>query len=442
MKLKLKEYVLEHREELEKNPNVSKVGKTIQYAPEFKLKAVEMKNQGYSNREIFESNNLPYSENKSRAYISKWLKQYNEQGKESLFIENRGKYSNGKAGRPKKEEITVDEKLMIQEKIIEALKMENDSLKKLLWQGKKVKGNENKFMPTKKIFEFIDELKQKIDIPTVSLCEYFDVSKSGYYKWSKNLPKQQIREEQDVSDFNLINEIWLDDKTMGYQRITMELRNEHGVIMNSKKVYRLMKKYGIRSTVRKKNPYKHLIDAYKEHYYFDNLLDRKFDVKTPGTVFATDITYLIFNNQRYYLSAVKDLCTREIVAWKVSRGLGVDLSIDVVKQMVEKYGANKIKSALIHSDQGMHYTNPTYVNLLKSLGIKQSMSRRGNCIDNAKMETFFGHFKDECKYQDAKNLGEITNIVGDYMNYYNKGRYQWTLKKMAPAQYRNHLLAA
>jgi len=440
MKIKLKEYIAEHREELENNPNVSNVGKTIQYASEFKIKAAEMKIQGYSNRDIFESNNLPYSNRTSRNYILKWVKQYNELGNESFYIETRGKNSNGKSGRPKKENITVDEKVMIQDKIIEALRMENEALKKLLWQGKKVKENLNKFMPTKRIFEFIDELRQRSDIPIVSLCKYFEVSKSGYYKWVKTLSKQQLREEQDISDFNLINEVWLKDKTFGYQRITMELYYEYGVIMNAKKVYRLMKKYGIRSTVRKKNPYKHLIDAYKEHYYFDNLLDRQFDVAKPGTVFATDITYLIFNNQRYYLSVVKDLCTREIAAWKVSRGLGVDLSVDVIDQLIEKYG--NLNESLIHSDQGMHYTNPTYVNKLKLLRVNQSMSRRGNCIDNAKMETFFGHFKDECPYNEANNLNEVIKIVNTYMNYYNNKRYQWTLKKMAPVQYRNHLLAA
>ncbi len=90
----------------------------------------------------------------------------------------------------------------------------------------------------------------------------------------------------------------------------------------------------------------------------------------------------------------------------------------------------------------MYYTNPTYVNKLSSLGTKQSMSRRGNCIDNAKIETFFGHFKDECLYNKAKNLNEVIEIISTYMNYYNNKRYQWTLKKMAPVQYRNHLLAA
>ncbi|NLG81489.1 MAG: IS3 family transposase, partial [Bacilli bacterium] len=97
---------------------------------------------------------------------------------------------------------------------------------------------------------------------------------------------------------------------------------------------------------------------------------------------------------------------------------------------------------MIHSDQGGHYTNPTYVNKLKDLGVIQSMSRRGNCLDNAKMETFFDHFKDECPFFKAKSYEDIVKKLSDYMYYYNNQRYQWRLKKMAPVQYRNHLLSA
>lgn len=153
----------------------------------------------------------------------------------------------------------------------------------------------------------------------------------------------------------------------------MHLRNDLGVVMNHKKVYRLMKKNGIRSTVRIKDPYKHLKDSYKDHHTFENILDRNFDVDEPGTVFATDITYLIFNGYRYYLSVIKDLCTREIVAWKVSQNLSLDLSLDVINQLVERYGEENLKNTLIHSDQGLHYTNSMYVNKLKELNIIQSM---------------------------------------------------------------------
>lgn len=441
--IKIKEYIEKHKEDLKKNPNISKVNKTIQYSPEFKIKAVELKIAGYSNREIFELNGLPYRANKATNYISRWKSQYELYGKESFYKESRGRNINGKAGRPKKEEISVEEKVLIQERIIEAQRLEIEALKKQLRQGRKVKKiNENEFMPTQLIFKFINDLKGNIKVSIQTLCKYFKVSKSGYYKWVKNAEKRKNRELQDKADFDLINFIWSKKKEYGYLRINMHLRNDLGVIMNPKKVYRLMKKYGISSTVRRKNPYAHLNDAYKQHYYFDNVLDRQFDVKKPDTVYATDITYLIWGNNRYYLSAVKDLGSSEIPVWKVSKGLGLDLSLGVIDKLVNKLGKNKMKGIMIHSDQGVHYTNPSYVTKLKGLGVIQSMSRRGNCLDNAKMETFFGHFKDECKYHEAQTFEDLVKIIDDYMNYYNNQRYQWNLKKMAPIQYRNHLLAA
>ena len=445
-KFKIKDYIEQHRNELEKNPNVLKVDKTIKYAPEFKIKAVESKMAGYSYREIFESNDLPYKKDNVKNYLKRWMAQYDLYGKESFFEEKRGRNINGKAGRPKKEkELTSDERVLIQEKLIEALRKENEELKKEYWLGKEVKqnGNELNIKPTQDIFRYIHELKGKVKVSIEALCKYFDVSRSGYYKWVKTTPLRQFREEQDYSDFLIIKETWLKHKKKhGYLRINMDLRNDEGIVMNPKKIYRLMKKYGIQAEIRKVNPYLGIMKANKEHNYFENKLNREFDVKEPDTVFVTDITYLIFGNHKYYLSVVKELCTREIVAWKLSSSLGLKLSLDIIDQLVKKYGKKKLENIMIHSDQGSHYTNPMYVNKLKELNIVQSMSRRGNCLDNAKMETFFGHFKDECDYQQAKNYNELYKIVDNYMRYYNCKRYQWTLNKMAPIQYRNHLKAA
>lgn len=444
MKIKFKEYVEEHRKELENNPYVSKVSKTIQYSPEFKIKAVELRREGIPLRRIFEMHNLPYEKECCKSYIKKWMKQYDELGKESFYKETRGRSKKGKTGRPKKaDEITLEEKVLIQEKIIEAQKMEIEELKKQLWQGKVVKRrNNNEYMPTQIIYKFINELKDKTTVSIQRICKYFNVSRSGYYKWVHNSEKREKRELQDKTDFEIIHSIWSKKKEYGYLRITMSLKNDLGIIMNPKKVYRLMKKYGIRSTVRKKRPYAALNNEYKKHYYFDNVLNRKFDVKKPDTVYATDITYLIWGNNRYYLSVVKDLGSNECVAWHVSKTCGLELSINVIEQLTSRLGRNKMNGVMIHSDQGGHYTNPTYVNKLKDLGVIQSMSRRGNCLDNAKMETFFGHFKDECPFFKAKSYEDLVKIISDYMYYYNNQRYQWRLKKMAPVQYRNHLLSA
>src|SRR5690554_5906310 len=143
-KIRIKEYIEKHRKELELNPNVLKVGKVIQYSLEFKIKAVEMKKAGYSAREIYESNGLPFCEPKSRDYIRNWLKQYEQYGKESFYTERRGRNSNGKSGRPKKKiELSDAEKVLIQEKLIEVLRKENEELKKGYRLGKEVKKSEN-----------------------------------------------------------------------------------------------------------------------------------------------------------------------------------------------------------------------------------------------------------------------------------------------------------
>ncbi|MFT4415170.1 IS3 family transposase, partial [Fredinandcohnia humi] len=98
--------------------------------------------------------------------------------------------------------------------------------------------------------------------------------------------------------------------------------------------------------------------------------------------------------------------------------------------------------AILHSDQGFHYTHPEYQKRVRELGLLQSMSRRGNCLDNAPMESFFGHFKDEVDYKEARSLVELKYMNDDYMDHYNNLRKQWTLKKMTPASYRSHLIAA
>lgn len=100
----------------------------------------------------------------------------------------------------------------------------------------------------------------------------------------------------------------------------------------------------------------------------------------------------------------------------------------------------KFPSALIHSDQGFHYTNPQYVLKVKSLSMIQSMSRKGNCIDNAPIESFFGHLKDDIDYQECKTLGELRSLIDSYIRYYNYERAQWDLNKMTPVEYRDQLL--
>lgn len=205
-----------------------------------------------------------------------------------------------------------------------------------------------------------------------------------------------------------------------------------------------MKKYGLICRIRRKNPYRQMAKATKEHRTFDNMLNRGFEVELPFRVFCTDITYLIFNHRVAYLSVIKDICSGEIVAWKLSQHIDMELVLDTVDDLKNNAAMLQIpfRDIMIHSDQGFHYTNPRYIEEVKKLEMTQSMSRKGNCIDNAPMESFFGHLKDDIDYKQCKTYEELSILIEDYMQYYNHERFQWGLKKMTPVEYRNHLLNA
>ena len=120
----------------------------------------------------------------------------------------------------------------------------------------------------------------------------------------------------------------------------------------------------------------------------------------------------------------------------------MDIVLNTVENMKKNLTIPSLQNILIHSDQGFHYTNPEYIHRLKELNMVQSMSRKGNCIDNAPTESFFGHFKDDVDYKACRTFAELKEMVSQYIHYYNYERPQWNLKKMTPVQYRNHLLAA
>ena len=206
--------------------------------------------------------------------------------------------------------------------------------------------------------------------------------------------------------------------------------------MNHKKIQRIMRKYDLVTKVRKRNPYKAIMQKRLEHRIFPNTLDRAFGQTVPLTVFCTDITYIPFQSAFAYLSVVKDIASGEVVAWNLSRGLEEGLVLDTIRNMPRTR-----EDAMIHSDQGFHYTNPSYIKIVRELKMAQSMSGKGNCIDNAPIESFFGHLKDELDYRACKTFEELLSKIDAYMTYYNCERKQWTRQKMTPVEYRNHLLA-
>ncbi|MFH1769496.1 MAG: IS3 family transposase [Parcubacteria group bacterium] len=259
------------------------------------------------------------------------------------------------------------------------------------------------------------------------LCSLAYVSRSGYYKWLRtaDLP------DKDYPDYLKIKKVFDKGKgKYGWRAIKMRIP-----AMNHKKIQRIMRKYELVAKVRKRNPYKAIMKERLEHRIFPNKLQREFNQTIPRTVFCTDITYLPFNQRFAYLSVVKDVATGEVVAWSVSSGLEMTLVTETIEQM------EPCENALIHSDQGFHYTNPLFIENVKELRMNQSMSGKGNCIDNAPIESFFGHMKDELDYKSCTSLEELRLRIEEYMRYYNYERKQWTRNKMAPIEYRDHLLA-
>lgn len=263
------------------------------------------------------------------------------------------------------------------------------------------------------------------------------MSKSGYYRWLA----RKDRKPKDYEDFLFIKEIFeKGKKKLGWRSVQMRLKNNHKIIMNHKKIRRIMAKYGLYCRVRRKNPYKAIMKKTQEHHTCENLLQRQFNQMLARQVLCTDITYLYFAlGRKAYLSVIKDIATGEILAWELSLSLELGFVIKTVTKL-EIITTNP--NCIIHSDQGFHYTSPVYQQKIKQLGFIQSMSRKGNCIDNAPMESFFGHFKDEMDFKACQTFEELTLKVSEYMQYYNHDRYQWELKKMTPVMFRDHLLAA
>ena len=293
-------------------------------------------------------------------------------------------------------------------------------------------------------FEIIYELLSKEDnVLSVSmLCDIAGVSRSGYYNWVNSA---DIREEQELKDRADFEQILVAYSKRGYDKgakgIYMTLIHQTPpIVMNIKKIRRLMKKYGLICNIRKANPYRRMAKAIKTNNVADNLLKREFTSYGPRMVLLTDITYIPYNGVFCYLSTILDAFTKQILSYVLSESLEVDFVLQTVNQMVEKHGVSLKTDTMIHSDQGCHYTSCSFIQLVKDKGLRQSMSRRGNCWDNAPQESFFGHMKDEIDISQCKQFIEVKIIIDDWMKYYNNDRYQWQLAKLAPNEYYEYVV--
>lgn len=276
------------------------------------------------------------------------------------------------------------------------------------------------------------------------MCDVAGVSRSGYYYWFKNKNQEDSylnrKELKDRADFDLILEAY---KFKGYDKgrrgIRMRLLHT-GVKMNEKKISRLMRKYNLVCPIRKANPYRRMAKAIKTSNYADNILQRHFEDYGPGYVLLTDITYLYYGKQRNlaYLSVIKDAYTKQILSYVLSESLEVDFVLETIEQLFINHKDDIKTDALIHSDQGAHYSSISFIDLIKDKNLRQSMSRRGNCWDNAPQESFFGHMKDEIDISECEEFNQLKAVIDDYMDYYNNDRYQYKLAKLSPNQFLNY----
>lgn len=292
-------------------------------------------------------------------------------------------------------------------------------------------------------FEIIhDVVSKENNMLNISmLCDIAGVSRSGYYRWVNAAEHREKQELKDRADFEIILKAY---NHRGYSKgakgIYMHLiHQEEPIVMNLKKIRRLMKKYNLICPIRKANPYRRMAKALKTSNVAENLVNREFTKYGPRKILLTDITYIPYNGKFCYLSTILDACTKQILAYVLSDSLEVDFVLETVNILIEKHGVDITTETIIHSDQGCHYTSCSFIQLLKDKKLRQSMSRKGNCWDNAPQESFFGHMKDEIDLSNCKTFGEVKKIIDDWMDYYNNERYQWNLAKLSPNEYYEYI---
>jgi transposase InsO family protein len=256
------------------------------------------------------------------------------------------------------------------------------------------------------------------------MCQFFEVSRSGYYDYVCRLGNS----ERDAALAKLIGEQQAHcGHTYGYRRIWLWLKTVRKIQRNPKTILRIMKKYELLAEVRRHKRWRQM--GQQIHRY-ENLLDRKFHANHPNSKWVTDISYIHTQQGILYLSMIRDLYDNSIVAYKTGTQQTVNLVLDTIRLAVKQEKKAIAAELQLHSDQGLQYTSHAYFNLTKEYGITPSMSRRGNCYDNAMAENFFSILKTECIYRHKpKTLLEAKMLIDNYIYFYNHKAYptkKWT----------------
>ena len=278
----------------------------------------------------------------------------------------------------------------------------------------------------------IQELRREHDLTI--LREIAQLPKATFYYHRKNQDKQDKYAQAKAE----ITAIFHENKgRYGYRRVTDELRNR-GFSINHKTVQRLMKELGLICRVRMKK-----YRSYKgeQGKVADNELNREFRAEKPNQKWVTDVTEFRLFGQKLYLSPILDLYSGDIVTYTISDSPNLLMVTTMLEQAFQQIPDNT--GLLLHSDQGWHYQHKQYRKMLEEKGIRQSMSRKGNCYDNSVMENFFGHLKSELLYlQEFDSVEHFKAELIDYIDYYNNRRIKARLKGLPPALHRQQALSA
>ena len=277
----------------------------------------------------------------------------------------------------------------------------------------------------------IQELRQRHSLEL--LLQIAQLPRSTFYYHVKHQEGDKYAREKEE-----IKRIFHENKgRYGYRRVTTALRNS-GFTLNHKTVQRLMKEMGLVCRVRMKK-----YRSYKgeQGTAAPNLLNREFTAEKPNQKWVTDVTEFRLFGRKLYLSPIFDLYSGDVVTYTLSDSPNLSMVITMLEQAFQKIPNDT--NLILHSDQGWHYRHKHYVAMLKEKGVRQSMSRKGNCYDNAVMENFFGHLKSELLYlQEFDSLDHFKQELIDYIDYYNNRRIKARLKGLPPALHRQQALSA
>ena len=250
------------------------------------------------------------------------------------------------------------------------------------------------------------------------MCRFFNVSRSGYYDFVHRLGSP----DKDAALAEVIRQQRNNSAgTYGYRRMQIVLA-ANGIHRNPKTILRVMKKYDLLAEIRRRRRW---VNMGQQLHRYENLLNRQFQTDRPNHKWVTDISYIHTKQGVLYLSMIRDLFDNSIVAYKTGTEQTINLVLDTIHLAMRKEKRRVAAELQLHSDQGFQYTSQAYFKLTQKYGITPSMSRRGNCYDNAMAENFFSILKPECIYRHKPvSLEEANEMIDRYIHFYNHERIQ------------------